>query len=258
MKINELFEKFNKIMPESLAETWDCVGPQLTFHDIEVKSVLVALEITPEVVEEAIVKGVEAILIHHPIIFSPLQSLDSKNCKNKMLINLIQNKISVYAAHTNYDKLKDGNNDYLAKQLALNNISFLEESNGIVKKGTLDTVMTLKEFVIKICHDTYTPENQVRYVGNDETKIKKIALCTGSGAEYYKLALEEGCDCFVTGDIKYHDAQDAKTYNFSLVDLGHYHSEKSFSISAANLCKNNIGSVIFVSSSIDINPFTVL
>lgn len=258
MITDKLFEKFNEIMPEDLAENWDNVGAQLLFHDKDVKTVLVALEIVPEVVEEAISKKAEVILVHHPLIFTPIESLYTKNPKDNMLIDLIQNYISVYVAHTNYDKLINGNNDYLAKQLSLKNISLLKEYEGIVKTGTLDKAINLKEFVIKLSKATNTPENQIRYVGNDNKKVKKIALCTGSGAEYYRATLKEGCDCFVTGDIKYHDAQDAKTYDFSLVDLGHYHSEKSFAISAANLCKEMIENVTFVSSSIDINPFSVL
>lgn len=258
MQVGELFSKFNEIIPQSLAEEWDSVGLQLSFNKVEIDKVLVALEITPQVLEEALDNKVQAILVHHPLIFSPILSLDSTKEKDNIIIELIQNNISVYAAHTNYDKLKDGNNDYLAKQLSLINVSILEGTNGIAKIGTLSKEMNLRDFVLKISGDTHTPENQIRYVGEDNNMIKKVAFCTGAGSDYFRLALNAGCDCFITGDVKYHDAQDAKTCGFSLIDLGHYHSEKSFAMGGAELCRKNISEVTFISSTIDINPFSVL
>lgn len=337
LKSNEVANVIRRKAPEFLAESWDNVGMQLGSREKEVEKVLLTLDVTEEVVDEAIEGNFDMIISHHPFIFQGIRHIDTDDYKGKLVKKLLENDIVIYAAHTNLDKAALGLNDYVARQFDLDervplkpdkderlykivvyvptdytdkilkvlgdggagftgdrysHCSFrirgegrfkpLEGSNPFI--GTPGEVMTVNEDRIEtivdgrilkdlfpklkeahpyedmaydlypveqaeimaksglgkigLLHEEMTPQEfidytkkalnveHVRTAGEPPEKIRKVALCTGSGAEFIGLAKVRNADVFVTGDLKYHDAQRAKENGIWVIDAGHYGTEK--------------------------------
>ena len=176
---------------------------------------------------EASEKGAELIVSHHPLIFNPVRNITADSPDGKCLLYLIENKISVYSAHTNLDSALGGLNDLAAQFLNLEDTKVLEAGCegefGIGRIGLLPRPMPLKTFAHAIKTIYRLP--YIRFVGDEDKMIKKVALCTGSGGDLLKDAIEKGADAFITGDIKYNIARDAAAFDIGLVELGHYESE---------------------------------
>lgn len=263
MLIKEIFKSFNEIIPTEDAADWDNSGEQIQFSNEAVNRVLTTLEITDEVIDEAISKGCNLILSHHPLLFSKVNVISDSDPKARMLMKLISNKISVYSAHTNYDIAKGGTSDYLTKQLGLKDTSTIDGSEGFAMAGYLEKEMKLGEFIKMACESTETALNEVRFTGDREKSIKKVGLCAGSGSDFINDAFNAGCDVFLTGDVKYHSAQDSLGLGMAVVDMGHYHTEKSFSVEAAKIYGKKINAkanilIEFLPSEVDVNPFFML
>lgn len=262
MLIRDIFKKFNEIIPSENAADWDNSGEQIQFSDEAVNRVLTTLEVTNDVIDEAISRGCNLILSHHPLIFSKLNTISDKQPKQEMIMKLISNKISVYSAHTNYDIAEGGTSDYLTKQLKLKEVSVIPGTDGFAMAGLLKDEMKLGNFIKKACEITNTPLKEVRFTGDTEKTIRKVGLCAGAGSEFVLNAFNVGCDTYITGDVKYHTAQDSLDLGISVVDMGHFHTEKSFAVQAANIYGSQIklidNSIEFIPSEVDVNPFSML
>ncbi|MCG8484579.1 MAG: Nif3-like dinuclear metal center hexameric protein, partial [Clostridia bacterium] len=127
--IDQFLQCMNDIAPEKLAEKWDNGGVQIDTHNEKFEKILVCMEITDEIIKEAIDKKADMIITHHPLIFSPIQSIQ-KDWTGRTIVKLIQNNISVYSSHTSFDSVIGGNNDYLAKLLNISEVSTIEEQKG--------------------------------------------------------------------------------------------------------------------------------
>ncbi|HHW67311.1 MAG TPA: Nif3-like dinuclear metal center hexameric protein [Epulopiscium sp.] len=229
----KIIEELNKLAPEYLAEEWDNVGLMIGDMDQEVKRILIALDAIPEVVNEAIAEKADLVITHHPFIFKPLKNIRKDHILGKCIYDLIQNNISVYSAHTNLDIAFGGTNDVLAQILELENISILSELEfkgqdieakyGMGRIGTLKRSYTLDEFA-KFVQDKLKLPN-IRIVGASNHLVNKVALTTGSGMSYLQDAVNKKADVFITGDVKFHDAQRALQMGISLIDAGHYGTE---------------------------------
>ena len=132
MKLDAFVAKIETIAPLALQESWDHSGWQLRLTDGEIHRVLIALEINEPVIDEAIAVRAEVILTHHPLLFSPLREVDCNTVIGDQMIKLIQNRISVYATHTPFDKCSGGNNDYIGKLLQLQDVQPMETDTGRV------------------------------------------------------------------------------------------------------------------------------
>lgn len=126
VKMNQLLQMINNIVPEKLAEKWDNGGVQIDTGKNEIDKILISMEITDEVVAEAIDKKADMIITHHPFIFSPIKSIQ-KDWTGTTIVKLIQNNISVYTSHTSFDSVIGGNNDFLANLLSIQGLSTIEE-----------------------------------------------------------------------------------------------------------------------------------
>lgn len=228
MIVKELVEKLEELAPRYLAESWDNVGLQIGSYEQCVKRVMVTLDVSPQVVVEAIEKQVDLIVAHHPMIFKAPKSLVEHDPVQKMYIDLIRHGVSVYAMHTNLDNAPDGMNDWLAQQLDLTNVSVLDEIGtmpdgtvyGTGRIGVLKEEMSLEQFVTYVSQRMIT--QGVRFVGAKQKRIKRVALCGGAAEGYYTKAIEKGADVYVTGDVKYHTAQDMEMSGLACVDPGHF------------------------------------
>ncbi len=264
IEIEELCMILNTISPENLSETWDHSGIQLKTGLKHIATILVSLDITEEVIDEAVLCKADMIITHHPLIFSELYKIDNNTVIGSSIIKLIKANISVYASHTAFDNAKDGNNDYLAKLLGCDSVIFLNEgaeeenSSKLGRICRLDSPITLTEMAKKI-KKVLSIEAPLNCVGNPQSLVQKVAICTGAGADLIDYAKAAGCDLFITGDVRYHDAQRAKGIGLALIDAGHYHTEKIFIKNMANQLRDKIkNKATILESKVDQNPFIVL
>lgn len=319
--------------PVSLQESWDNCGLQVGSMSGTVSRVLTALDVTAEVVAEAIEKQVQCIVSHHPMIFKGVKSINLGTMQGKMIGDLLQHGIHVYSAHTNLDVARGGLNDEVANRLGLQTIKGLVETGReatykvavyvpashseqvrqamgdagaghigayshcsfsvtgegrflplegtnpyighvgtvetvqeerietVVPKKLLGKVLAAMEaahpyeeiaYAVVVLENAYEaqyigrignlsqplliqelkevlqsvfPHSQLRWGGAKVEHIQRIALCTGSGAEFIKAAAKQYADLYITGDVKYHDMQLAKELGILVVDAGHYGTE---------------------------------
>jgi len=256
-----VFDQIVAIMEEianpELAAEWDNSGVQLYVGSKEIKRVLVTLEITRDVIHEAKEKAVDLIITHHPLLFSPLRKVDNNTIIGNHFIELIKADISVYSAHTNFDVVDGGNSDYIAFKLNLANTEkFGGNKSYIGSMGELPAKMSF-EAVCSYVKDALGLEH-INVVGNPLTPIQKVGICSGAGSNRDTIdeAANSGCELYITGDVRYHDAQYALEKGICLIDAGHYGTEKFFVENLAAKLKKAIGSdVEIILSAINIDPF---
>lgn len=229
VKCSEIIKYMEEYAPSSLSESWDNVGLMLGDENSEVKKILTALDVNDDVIDEAVENNIDLIITHHPFIFKPIKNITCSTPLGKRIFKLIKNNISVFSAHTNLDIAKFGTNDTFAYLLNLKNVDNLcnpvNETEGLGKVGELESEMKFREF-INIVKKVLNIDKIV-ISGNLDKTIKKAGIGTGkcSGFEYMKLAKEKGCDVYITGDVGYHDAQNAVDLELCLIDATHYLSE---------------------------------
>ncbi len=227
MKIRDLLNKIEEFAPLSLAYEWDNCGLMCGSKEDTISGVCVCLDVSLEVIKKVVENGCNTILSHHPFIFGKINKVDTFSYFGKMLKEIIKNDINVISMHTNIDKAQEGINQRLADILSLKNIEVLEKdahnpNAGLGRVGTLKESITLAEFCEVVAKKLDT---DVRVVGDMNTQITKVAVGGGSCIELAELAIMRGCDVFVTGDTKYHNAMDAQRDGLCIVDAGHYATE---------------------------------
>ena len=252
MKINEFWNLIEEICPSSLAEEWDNSGPQISFDEDEVTKALVALEITFDVIKEAAELNANCIITHHPQFFGGNAWITPDYTIGKYTLELVKNRISVYSAHTSFDTLNGGNNDCFGKIIGAKNIS-MPNSDEMYRIGEIDK-MTVSELINYLSDKLSIDKSFVHLVGNPSQMVSKIAWCTGSGFDMSYQAYKDGAECFITGDLKYHDARDAKERGMNIIDVGHFGSEKIFTHNMAKKLRAATDLEI-VESSNDVDPF---
>ncbi len=258
MKTNRLANIIEELAPLGLQEPWDNSGFQINLGTTEISTVLVAMEVTDKVIDEAVFLEADAIVTHHPMLFSPVKCIDDNKVTGNYITKLIKNDISVYSSHTPFDKCDGGNNDYLAKLLHLGDVKVMEaDESGFCRLGFVDGECTIREYIDQISAWLKIDKSFMNFTGNLDTFVEKVGLCTGAGADFASAASKEGCQLFVTGDVKYHDAQNAKEQGLNLLDIGHYGSEKIFVENMAKYLRDNTDLNI-IESSINLNPFVKL
>lgn len=234
MRINsrKIIRLLEELAPPAYAESWDAVGLQLGNADSAIDKIMVALEVTAAVAAEAEEKSVDLLLVHHPLIFTPLKTLTDHDPQGQMLRRLIKADIHVYAAHTNLDIAWGGLNDTLADLLDLEGVELLSPADvqtpgarpvGLGRLGILPEPMAL-EMLSKAVRDSLGA-GQIRYVGQPARLIRRVGLCTGAGASLIRDAHRAGCDVLITGDVKYHEAREAEALGLALIDAGHFETE---------------------------------
>lgn len=224
--IGEVAQVLDELARPSLALSWDNVGLLVGHEDKPVKVILTALDFSEEVLEQALQVKSELIVTHHPVIFKSIKSLTSRDWKHNLLLKAVEHGIAIYSAHTNLDIALGGVNDVLAERLGLKNVEGLggEEDvlNGIGRIGIVEKAMDLSRFAVKVKKDLGLDYVITASAGH---KVKKVAVCGGSGMDFLSQVLASGADTFITGDVKYHQAQDAVGMGLNIVDAGHQGTE---------------------------------
>ena len=208
--------------PRELAESWDNVGLLVGDPEAAVERVLVALDITPQVAEEALERGCQLIVAHHPVMncaWHPVQTVRADDRQGRTLTALLRGGVAAICMHTNLDAAEGGVNDILAEKLGLTQPEMLTEEK-IGRIGTLKCEIPLVEFTHSVIE--LLGCNGLRYVDAGRP-VHRVAVGGGACGCYIPQAVAAGCDTFVTSDLKYNDFLDTEGLN--LIDAGHFPTE---------------------------------
>ena len=207
------------IAPLELAEEWDNVGLLAGRSDAPVDTVLCALDLKPGIVSEAVQRGAQMIVTHHPILFRGRKNLLEDDAEGRMLCELVRADLAMCAMHTNYDNACPGVNDALAEQLGLENVAVVAQAMRI---GETD-FETFGAFAERAEAALGGP---IRRYGDPQRAVRRVAVLGGSGADYLPDAMAAGADVFLTGEISYHRALDAADNGICVLEAGHAATER--------------------------------
>ena len=366
LKSKEIFKFMSELAPQELAKDWDNPGLQVGDVEQTVNKVLLTLDVTQKVIDEAVENNCDLIISHHPLIFNSLDKIDFNDEKGKIISKAIKNKTGIFSAHTNLDIASGGLNDYLAQKLNILHtkplvsnlkknykklVVFVPEENltqlrqvmlelGAGKMGNyshcsfavkgqgsfkplagsrpyqgeknklnktaeyrLEAIVAadkIDEIVDKMlekhpyeqpAYDIFELENLVetkgigrigflkeklkledflafvqdklnlshlKYVGAENESIKKVALCSGSGGDFIETAAHSGADLYLSGDIKFHQAQQAEVNHLCLIDAGHYGTEKIVKEMLKKKLNKEFDDISFIISRVNTNPFKII
>lgn len=334
VKCQVIMDAMDKLAPRHLAEDWDNVGLLVGHPAQDVHKIMVTLDITAFIVEQAVACGADMIISHHPLFLKPLRHLRTDLPQGDLIAKIIRHGIAVFAAHTNLDSANGGVNDVLAHALELTDVQllttdrtedlfklvvfvpethanvlqnaihkagaghigqyshcmFMTEGTGtflplegsqpfIGQQGKVEQVKEIRMETIvpakfrrrvvnallkthpyeEVAYDLYLLANQgtqyglgrvgtlsaasslgdlaeavkirlkadfVKVVGDPQRRISTVAVCGGSGASLLHKAIFAGADVFITGDVKYHEAQEALAAGMAIIDAGHFATEQ--------------------------------
>ena len=219
--------------PRELAMEWDNVGLLVGFPDHEVKRLLVALDITNEVVEEAAALGAELIVAHHPVMncaWEKVQTIREDTVQGSILIRMLTNGLSGICMHTNLDAVEGGVNDALARKLSLTDIAQFHQDGvdptgrpyGIGRTGRATGFDNAEQFA-RFVRDVLDAKGLRLEDGGKP--VRKVAVGGGACGGMLRDAVGQGCDTFVTADVKYDVFLDARAMGINLIDAGHFSTE---------------------------------
>lgn len=320
--VKDIIRLMEEWAPSSLAESWDHPGLQIGNPNQSVQRILVALDMTKENLAYAIQNRVDMVITHHPFLFKSLRDIDISTPKGQMIEDLIVNRITSFAAHTNLDTAMEGVNDALASKLRLldckgfvpveeyssykftlyttasyvkllkreldkvmgeviENYYVLDDEDDFTENSRIEFRVPAKAkqqveelisgFAQPIKYDVYELINHKRketmgrigrfarpmpakkalvyiketlgipvlkYAGDADKLVEMVAVLGGAGAEFAGLAKSMGADLYLTGDLKYHEAQDAAASGLVIVDGGHFYTERVIISALAKRLRN--------------------
>lgn len=261
-KVCDIIREMEKFAPPFLKESFDNVGLMVGSKEKDVKKVLISLDATLEVIDEAINEKVDLIITHHPLIFKKPSNITTDSLQGEKIIKLIKNDISLYSSHTNLDSVYNGINETIAKMIGLDNSKIIEVNNsynemkcGLGRIQSLSEETTLIDFVEKI--KNIFNIKLIRVVKGNEN-VKKVAVINGSGQDFISSAVKLGADTIITGDTTYHFASDYKEQNINIIDLGHFASEWIVFIEVMKEIIKDIEEVEFLVSTKVNDPYTFM
>lgn len=251
MKLRTIMGEMETLYNFSIAEDWDNVGLLVGNGDREINKIMFCLDVTEKAVDEAVEKGVDLIISHHPVIFSGMKRITAETVHGRKIIKLLENRIAVYSVHTNCDFALNGLNDFIFYKMELdgdveifnrcefdgyNTVKMQGEKvrSGTVRIKHLNSSMTVQELVDKI--KFHLGLKYVRFAGDKNRQVRNIGLVVGGGSSFMH-DVKEKIDVFLTGDLRYHEALDVLEEGGILIDIGHYESEYLF----ADLMEYEVG-----------------
>ncbi|MGN1422443.1 MAG: Nif3-like dinuclear metal center hexameric protein [Oscillospiraceae bacterium] len=253
MLTRDILNYINTISPLATAESYDNVGLLVGSPNDHVSGICCCLDITNEVVDEAVAKGASLIIAHHPVIFDPLKSVPAWSPVYRM----IKHGIAAICIHTNFDMSEGGVNDTLLELLGFTQTEVLEvvNPNGLGFGAVCDLPLC---FTSKALAEHCKKSLDLDYVrvSRNDGEIRRAAVCCGSGINSHvmQLAREKGCDAIISGDIKHNFWVEAINSGITLVDAGHYGTEKAFAHRVAALVSRAFADVPVFSADCDVDP----
>jgi dinuclear metal center YbgI/SA1388 family protein len=229
MKIKDITNVLEALAPLNLQESYDNAGLIVGDPNTEVTGILFSLDAIESVVDEAMSKGCNMVVSHHPIVFRGLKQFNGKNYVERTVMSAIRNGVALYAIHTNLDNvLYRGVNGKIADKLGVLAPQILAPKPGMehIGAGVIGTLATPMEEMAFLAHVKNTMHvGCIRHTALRNNTVQKIAICGGSGSFLLPEAIKAGADVFVTADFKYHEFFDAEG-RIIIADIGHYESEQ--------------------------------
>ncbi len=213
--VKDIYFFLDKIAPFFTSAPWDNSGILVGSEAKEVKKVMLSLDVTSDVVDEAIKENADLVITHHPLIFNSIKSVTA----DTLLYKAISSGITFVSSHTCLDIAKDGVNECLANAVGIKNIKTVEKDEflkiGEISEMTEDSFVSLLKEKLN-CNVLFNS------TGNN---IKRVAFCSGSGGDLFALAKECGADALLTGEAKYHEFLDASFNDITIFACGHFETE---------------------------------
>lgn len=262
--LGQLCLEFERLWPTSGAEDWDTPGIQIGKHTDKVSRVLLTVDVTSQVVEEAIDGGFDLILAHHPMFLRGVTHLDGDSSKGSLVSVLNRAEISVYAAHTNADIVQNGVSSALANQLELVESTAISPSGAEIGHGRIGRLaeplelLTLARMLANLLPPT---ASGVRVAGNPKQKISVVALCGGAGDSFLADAYRLDADVYITSDLRHHptleaiETAHAQEKDFSIIDISHWAAEWLWLDIAATQLSEAFPQLQFVVSELRTDPW---
>lgn len=230
VKIADIIQKIEEFAPLALAEDFDNCGLKIGNVKEEVAGILVTVDTDLSVIREAKEKGCNFILEHHPSIWHPLKKIDVNVPLNAALIEAAKNDIAIYSAHTNVDYTEGGLNDYVAEKMLLSDVrSPFGPSSARVGFLNTNDKMSLKQYACLLAR--IFDDDSISVVGDPNKPIGKVAVINGGGGgreDVLWATYSDGCDVFVTAEVKHNVARLANSLNYAIIQFSHYKSEADF------------------------------
>ena len=226
MKVRDIAAAIESFAPLALQESYDNAGLIVGRMDDDVHKALLAVDVTEEVLAEAVAEGCDMIITHHPIIFHAMKRFNSASQTERCVEEAIRRGIVLYAAHTNLDSTPDGMSWRVAQMLGLENIAVMQPTNtegaGFGVVGELAEALPSADFMRRVmeCFDV----KALRHSDVVKAEIRKVAICTGSGGSLIDDARKSGADIYLTADLRYNDFMRHENA-IILADMGHFESE---------------------------------
>jgi len=269
MSINsgDLIAHFNKLWPLDGAESWDAPGLIVGSENRRISRVLLSVDVTSEVVSEAIDGQFDLILSHHPFIMRGVSSIAETTEKGSVLSRAIRSGVDLYAAHTNADIVNHGVSAALANSLGITDAVALEPFGAPVghgRIGTLPEPIKLGEFARLVSRVLPSTAQGVKVSGNYDRLVQRIAVCGGAGDSFIEAAESAGADVYLTSDLRHHPTQDSRERSLispnemSLIDVAHWAGEWLWLERAAEQLTSEFSTVQFVVSHLRTDPWDFL
>ncbi|MBD5149607.1 MAG: Nif3-like dinuclear metal center hexameric protein [Oscillibacter sp.] len=223
--LRDIEKALYRLAPRETAMEGDNVGLLIGRPDREVTKILVALDVTEDVAAEAAEWGANLIAAHHPVMncaWSPVQNIRDDKPQGRLFLKLIENGIAAICMHTNLDRAEGGVNDALAARLGLEQVEKLPGGDDVLRVGVLPGEMTLSAFLQWV--KAAIGPNGIRFADGGRP-IRRVAVGGGACGGYLWAAAENGCDAFVTSDLKYNQFMDARDIGLTVLDAGHFPTE---------------------------------
>ena len=230
VRVKDILRGIDSQVPFSLAESWDNVGLLVGDGERPVSGVLVGLDPTHRLLDEAIANRINTVVTHHPVIFKPLQAIDTSTAEGRLLEKALVNQISIIAAHTNFDSAVGGVSAVLARRLGLRDLKPLVPAGkegdpvGLGCIGSYPLPLPAREFLARLL--SVLQLGRVRMAGIVPATMTSVAICGGSGSEFAPLARSLGAQVYLSAEIKHSTAIWAVENRYCVIDGSHYATEK--------------------------------
>lgn len=260
MKLQNIIDIIEDFAPLPLQESYDNSGLQVGNPDAEISAALLCLDVTEDVLQEAIDRGCELIISHHPVIFRGLKHLTGATATERIVARAVSSGTAIYSAHTNLDSARLGVSREMARMLRMTDCRPLVPSSegadtGLGLVGSIEPTPTM-EFLRRV--KELFNVRALRYSATSpQLVIRRVALCGGAGAEFIPDAIKAGADIFVTGDVKYHNFT-SYADDILIADIGHYESEACTRKIFARLLRDKLPELPVHMADADRNPIATL
>lgn len=259
VKVDDVCRLLEIIAPLTLAESWDNVGLLLGSRSADVRAVMTCLTLTPDVAQEAMDRGVQLIVTHHPILFRGTKRLTDESSEGAMLLNLARAGIAVYSAHTAFDSAAGGINESLAVQLGLTDIRPLRPHSdtarvGAGRVGRLPAAIPRDALLRQLARVVNAAHIEMTIAG--PVTVQTIGIACGSAGDFLPDAARERCDTFITGEARFHTALEASSRGMNLILTGHYASERPAMVALASQLAHKLSGITVFASALDSDPLS--